>query len=248
MNAGLSWYHMLNLNYHSATCSQVGILFTNVPHWCLNFALHYHSIYFIGILPMVVWPHYPWHIGPPTHGMTNPILWYYEPPTHGISIPLLMVYWTLYQGNINTWHIEPPTHGMTKPFYGIMNPLLMEYRTPFQWYIKPPIKGISNAYPWNIKPPTHGILNPLLWYFAPLTNGISNPATMAYWTTMLGKNEGVQFTMMGFNIQCRKCAPGVKIPYGILNPGSIFQGFKIPYDTGLWWRSCCSITFLCNVL
>ena len=37
-----------------------------------------------------------------------------------------------------------------------------------------------------------------------------------------GRNEGVQFTMMGF-----------KIPYGILTQGSIFQRVKIPYDTGM---------------
>ena len=49
---------------------------------------------------------------------------------------------------------------------------------------------------------------------------------------LLVKMRGVQFTMMGFKLLWQKFDPEVKIPYGILNPGFIFQGFKIPYEAG----------------
>jgi hypothetical protein len=36
------------------------------------------------------------------------------------------------------------------------------------------------------------------------------------------------------NLEKKSCLlKQIKIPYGILTPGSIFKGFKIPYDTRL---------------
>ena len=75
----------------------------------------------------------------------------------------------------------------------------MLYQTPCLWDFDPL---------WYIDPPTHGILNPFLWY-------------------SFGKNEGIQFTLMRFKILWLKFDPWVKIPYGILNLGSICQGFKM---------------------
>ena len=72
-------------------------------------------------------------------------------------------------------------------------------------------------YPWHIKP--------YPWYIESFL--------MVLWTPSFDKNEGVQFIMMGFKIPWQKFDPGVKIPYDILNPGWIFQGFKIPYDTDI---------------
>jgi hypothetical protein len=85
---------------------------------------------------------------------------------------------------------------------------------------------IFMSYPWYLEPPTHGISNPLSmiyrtpypWYIEPPTNGISNPPLL--------------IKMRRFKIQLQKFDPGVKIPFGILTQGLIFQGFKISYDTG----------------
>ena len=94
--------------------------------------------------------------------------------------------------------------------------------------------AISNPLPMIFWSPTHGIIEPL-WYIDPPTHGILNPLLMVLWTPSFGKNEEVQFTMMRFKILWLKFDPWVKIPYGILNLGSIFQGFEKPYDTGLGW-------------
>jgi hypothetical protein len=116
---------------------------------CLNFALNYNSNNWIGILPMVFWPSYPWYFDPLPMVYRNPypwyIPWYIDPPTHGISTPLPMVFWPLYP-----WYIDPPTHG-------ILTPLPMMYR--------PPIHGILTPLPIDIRPPTHDILAslPISW-------------------------------------------------------------------------------------
>ena len=118
------------------------------------------------------------------------------------------------------------------PYPWYIDPLPMVYRPPYPWYIDPPNHGIST-------PPTHGILTPLPmvyrppnpWYFDPPAHGISTPLPMVYQTlsygimnsSLLVEMRGVQFTMRGFKIQCQKIDPGVKIPYGKLNPGSKYH-------------------------
>ena len=108
-------------------------------NWCLNFALHYNSKYWIVptvfwstypwyIKPMEFWPPYPWYIEPHTHGILNPYPWYCD---------LSMVFW-------------PPTHS-------ILNPLPMVFWTPYPWYMKPPTHGILTPYPWYIEPFIHDV-------------------------------------------------------------------------------------------
>jgi hypothetical protein len=101
----------------------------------------------------------------------NPLPIVFWSPIHGISNPLSMVFWPL-----SMVYRNPYPWYFDPPKHGISNPLSMVYWTPYPWYIEPSIHGIS-----NIEPFTHYIMNPLLWYF--------------------GRNEGVQFTMMGFKIQ-----------------------------------------------
>jgi hypothetical protein len=93
---------------------------------CLNFALHYNSNYWIGILPMVFWPPYPWYFD-------HPYPWYIDLTNYGILTPLSMVFWTPYP-----WYIKPHTYGLSTPLpmvfwppthglsYGIMNSFLLE--------------------------------------------------------------------------------------------------------------------------
>ena len=108
--------------------------------------------------------------------------WYCDPPTHGILNPLPMVYRTPSYGIMN-----PLLIAYRSPcIHGILNPLSMVYRTSYPWYFTP--------YLWYIELPTHGIANPLLWCYEPLS---------------FCRNEGVQFTMMGFKLQRRKFDPGV---------------------------------------
>ena len=176
----------------------------------------------------------------------NPYQWYIETPIKGISNCLPMVFRTPYP-----CYIEPPTHGISNPLPMVWRPPFMVLWTPYRWYIEPltngilksPIKGISNRLPIECQTPYPWYIEPPLMVFCSPNNRISNPLSMVYRTSSLGRNEVVQFTLMGFKIQWRKCAPGVKTPYGILNPELIFQGFKIPYDTGLWWFSCFAIKF-----
>jgi hypothetical protein len=91
-------------------------------------------------LPMVFWTHYPCYIEPHIHGISNPYPWYFEPPTHGILISLSMLYWT--------------------PIHGISNPLSMVIWTPYPWYYATP-----TPYPWYIKPHIHDISNILPLHF-----------------------------------------------------------------------------------
>ena len=80
-------------------------------------------------LTMVLWPSYPWYIGPHIHGILNPLpivssppfIWYTEPSTHDISNPLSMVFWPPCQ-----WYLEPNIHGT-------YNLLSMVYWTPNLW-------------------------------------------------------------------------------------------------------------------
>ena len=44
----------------------------------------------------------------------------------------------------------------------------MVYQTPYPWYIKDPIHGISNPSPWYFEPPYPE-------YIEPLINGVLNP-------------------------------------------------------------------------
>ena len=45
--------------------------------------------------------------------------------------------------------------------HGILSPLSMVCRTPYQWHIEPLTHGIVIYYTWYLKPSLHGILNPL---------------------------------------------------------------------------------------
>jgi hypothetical protein len=237
----------------------------------VNTALELYPWYAHPPLPLVYWTPYPWCFDPlpmayqiPYPWHVEPLVWDYESPTHGLSNRLPMVYWTPYLGLINPlpmvvwrplptvyrtsypWYFKPPNHGKTKPvcmvflplIHDITNPLSMVYRTPIHCILNPFLRYIETPsmvywapYAWYIEPSTHDISNPLSLVHRTPSYGIMNPLPMEYRTPSLGKNEEVQF--------------GVKISYGILNPGSIFQGFKIPYDTCLWWRYCCSIKFSC---
>ena len=102
-------------------------------HCCLNFALHYNSNYWIGILPMVFW---------------HPLPMEYWPPTDGISTPLPMVFWPPYPWNINPlpWYFDPLPMVFWPPYpwyinpttNGIMVPLPMVYQPPYPWYFDLP--------------------------------------------------------------------------------------------------------------
>ena len=103
-----------------------------------------------------------------------------------------------------------------------VNPLPMVYRPPYPWYIdtlRHPTHGISTPYSWYIDPPAHGISTPLPMVYQSLSYGIMN-------SSLLVEMRGVQFTMRGFKIQWQKIDPGIKIPYGKLNPGSIYHGVQ----------------------
>jgi hypothetical protein len=189
-------------------------------------------------------------------------LWYFdllihivfEPPTHGISNPISMIYRTSY-----LWYFDLLIHIVFEPpIHGISNTLPMVYRSSYPWYIKPPhtdsltptnpwyleplLMVKWSPYPWNIEPLIHGISNPTPMVFPPTNHGTSNTLQMVFWTSypwyieppllVLWTQFMVQFTMMGFKILWQKFGPMVKISYGILTPGLIFQGFKIPHDTG----------------
>ena len=87
------------------------------------------------------------------------------------------------------------------------------------WYIEPPAYCIPHPLPmvywtpfiWCIKLPTHGILNLIL---------------IALWTCSFGKNESVQFTMMGFKIPWRKFEPGSKYHIVYFTRGWFFRDSK----------------------
>jgi hypothetical protein len=112
-------------------------------HKCVCVCVCVLSLYdILTPLSMVFWP--------PTHGILNPLSmeyrspcpWYFEPPTLGFwprypwyFDPLPMVYWTLYPLYFDSsypWYFDPPVHG-------ILNHLIMVYRTP--------IDDISNHLP-----------------------------------------------------------------------------------------------------
>ena len=121
---------------------------------CLNFALHYNSNKWIGILPMVFWL-------PPIHGIC--------PPIHGNLTPLTMEYRPHY-----TCYFDPLPMVFRPPYPWNIDPLPMIYWPPYPWYIDPPIHVILTPYRWYIDPPTHGILTP------PPIHGISTPLPMEY--------------------------------------------------------------------
>ena len=162
----------------------------------LNFALHYNSKCWIGILPMVFWPPYSWYI---------------DPPTNGISTSLAMVFWPPYPWYIDpySWYNDPLTHGILTilpmeyrpPFHGILTSLSMVYRPPYPWYFDP-------TYP-NSDPPTHDILTslPISWLEIG-GGGAKYPGGSIYHT------GGVQFSIREFNIQWMKIDPGVNLPWG----------------------------------
>ena len=84
---------------------------------------------------------------------TPPYPWHIEPPTNGISTPQPMVYQIPCP-----WYFEPPTHGT-------WNPLLMVFRSHnYPWYIELHTHGISNPLSWYIEPPTHDILTLTMLY------------------------------------------------------------------------------------
>ena len=126
---------------------------------CLNFAWHYNSNYWIGILSMVFWSPsdsiftpYPWHIEhpihgilKPTHGMLTPYPWYIELPIHGILIPLPIVFW-------------PPIHGS-------MTHLSMVFWPFYPWYFDLSINCVLTSRPMVYRPRTHAILTHLSMVF-----------------------------------------------------------------------------------
>jgi hypothetical protein len=88
----------------------------------------------------------------------------------GFKIPWIRGHNTVDRSFNIAW-VDPPTRGvLTLPTDGIFNPLPMVF---------------STTYPWYFDPPTHGILTPL---------------PMVFRIPSFGKNEGIQFTMMGFKI------------------------------------------------
>ena len=62
-----------------------------------------------------------------------------------------------------------PTHGISNhlstypryigPLPIAFLPLTMVYQTPYPWYIKPPMYGISNPSPWHVDPPSQSRSN-----------------------------------------------------------------------------------------
>ena len=86
-------------------------------NWCLNFALHYNSKYWI--VPTVFWSTYPWYIKPME----------FWPPTHSILNPLPMVFWTPYP-----WYMKPPTHGILTPYPWYIEPFIHDVQI-FEFYI-----------------------------------------------------------------------------------------------------------------
>jgi hypothetical protein len=138
------------------------------------------------------------------------------------------------------WYIDPPIHGTCTLYIKPPNTDILTPTNP--WYLEPLLMVKWSPYPWNIEPLIHGISNPTPMVFSPPTHGTSNTLHMVFWTSypwyieppllVLWTQFMVQFTMMGFKILWQKFGPVVKISYGILTPGLIFQGFKIPYDTG----------------
>ena len=122
----------------------------------------------------------------------------------------------------------------------------MEYRTPFPWYIDPPIHGISNPpntdsltptnpwyleplpmvkwspYPWNIEPLIHGISNPIPMVFSPPTHGTSNTLQMVYWTPSFG----IMDSIYGSKYYDRNLAQWSKYHMVYWPPGWFFRGSK----------------------
>jgi hypothetical protein len=134
------------------------------------------------------------------------------------------------------WYIEPPIHGMSSPLLWYYEPLPMAYRTPYQWNIEPSIKGISNLLPivfwtplpWHIEPHTHDVLTLSM--------------VLVYRTLSFDRNEGVQFTMMGFKMKCRKC----HMVYW--TRGRFFRGSKYHMTPVYGSVRVAQSNFLCNVL
>ena len=128
---------------------------------CLNFALHYNSKYWIGILHKVFWP--PIHaILVPLPMVFDPTPWYIDIHTLGISTTLHIVFWPPLPMEYRLsypWYFDPADHGILPPIHGILTPL------PKVFWLTP--------YPWYIDPPTHGILTPHPWYF--------DPPPMVFW-------------------------------------------------------------------
>ena len=91
----------------------------------------------------------------------------------------------------------------------------------FPCYIKPPAYDILIPYPWYYRTPMiYWPSNP--WYIEPPSYGIVNPLFWQEWGGSIYHDE-VQNTMTEI------------WPLGQNTIWSIFQGFEIPYDTGLGW-------------
>jgi hypothetical protein len=109
--------------------------------------------------------------------------------------------------------------------------LPMVFWPPYPWYIDPLNHGILTLLTMVYRPSTHGILTPLPMVYRPPYPWYIDLLPMVYQTlsygimnsSLLGEMRGLQFTMMGFKIQWQKIDPGVKIPYGKLNPGSKYH-------------------------
>ena len=198
---------------------------------CLNFALHYNSNYWIGILPIVFWL-------PPIHVIFTPLSMVFWPSSHGISTPytwyfdpLPMVYRPSYP-----WYFDPLPLEYWSPTDGILSPLPMIYRppihgilTPYWWHIDPPTHGILThlsmvywpPYPWYIDHPIHGILIPLPMEYRPHTHDMLTSLPIS-WLEMGDQNTmgveftipGAQFSIRGFNIPWIKIDPVVNLPWG----------------------------------
>ena len=126
-------------------------------------------------LPMIYKTPYPWYIGslsmvfwPPAHNILVLCLypWCIELPIHGILTPLPTEFWLPYPylSNPLSMVFWPPTHDIPNPLSIVYRTPYTCYFTPYRWYVKPPIHGISDRLSmisWPHFHGTHCILSPL---------------------------------------------------------------------------------------
>ena len=170
-------------------------------------------------LPFLLCTHYPRYIEPLIRGISNPlpmVIWILLPMVFGYSYPC---YFYLPTNRISNYPWYPPiynmlttTHGIMTPYPWYIEPLPLVFWPPnpfhieHQWYIEPPIHGLSNLLPivfwpryiWHIEPSSHGILSPLPmifwlqypWHIEPPIHGMLTPylwyieiLSMVFWPT-----------------------------------------------------------------
>jgi hypothetical protein len=131
-----------------------------------------------------------------------------------------MVYWTPF-----LLYIEHPSMVNWTHYAWYIEPLPMIYRTSYPWYIEPHIMVFWSPYPWYIESLPQDILTPL---------------PMVYRNPSFGRNKGIQYTMIGFNIQWPKICLPVQNTIWYIEPVVDFLGVQ---NNGFWWCSCCSCKF-----